>query len=393
MYNRILKRPMFRRGGPSYQSQGTGITSPYDIPRGGYYGGGTIGGGMIHGNPMGNRTGFEAPDFQELPKDYQRPEKEVLAEMETIYETPKGQWLDDVIGSFGAYSTPYKESGEAKTIGEMGSEQASSITAIRKERKDKQDLAKLTGLEGELADITTAEAQANKVSIVELEAKLGKESALAVQGLQNSGAIDVAKIQFDPARTATGLKIKELRGMLEKGIIEEGEFTSRLKDILSGTSTGKDVNAIAAALITSGQAGPEDAAKQALKIYLIIQAGISMKKGGRVGYQMGTPNTGAMPNQGSPNIMAQATTDTEVEDAYGVSVDQATEGQQASVQMPYQEFRTSIPAEVSDEIVQLIYYNQDAFADFAQITTQADVYAFNNKYGVSLVLPMDTETT
>ena len=52
-----------------------------------------------------------------------------------------------------------------------------------------------------------------------------------------------------------------------------------------------------------------------------------------------------------------------------------------------------MPAEVDDEIVQLIYFNEDAFADFAQITSQADVYAFNNKWGVSLVLPMDTETT
>ena len=33
MYNRILKRPMFKRGGSSFQSQGTGITSPYDTPR------------------------------------------------------------------------------------------------------------------------------------------------------------------------------------------------------------------------------------------------------------------------------------------------------------------------------------------------------------------------
>jgi Ni,Fe-hydrogenase III component G len=69
------------------------------------------------------------------------------------------------------------------------------------------------------------------------------------------------------------------------------------------------------------------------------------------------------------------------------------EGPKPTVQMPYQEFRAAIPAEVSDEIVQLIYYNEDAFADFSQITSQADVYAFNNKYGVSLVLPMDTETT
>ena len=33
MYNRILKRPMFKRGGSSYEAQGTGITSPYDRPR------------------------------------------------------------------------------------------------------------------------------------------------------------------------------------------------------------------------------------------------------------------------------------------------------------------------------------------------------------------------
>jgi hypothetical protein len=61
--------------------------------------------------------------------------------------------------------------------------------------------------------------------------------------------------------------------------------------------------------------------------------------------------------------------------------------------MPYEQFRAKMPAEVDDEIVQLIYFNEDAFADFAQITSQADVYAFNNKWGVSLVLPMDTETT
>ena len=117
------------------------------------------------------------------------------------------------------------------------------------------------------------------------------------------------------------------------------------------------------------------------------QEGLGLKRGGRVGYQLGTPNTGAMPIQAS----ATETIDTPTEDI--TATETVTEGQQASVQMPYQEFRAALPAEVSDEIVQLIYYNQDAFADFAQITTQADVYAFNNKYGVSLVLPMDTETT
>jgi len=194
---------------------------------------------------------------------------------------------------------------------------------------------------------------------------IGQEQAMAIQKLKNEGAINVAEIANDPARTATGLKIKELQGLFPDG---GAEYERRLKDVIAGTSTEDDLAKIAAALITAGQ-DPEEAAKMAIKIYLSIQAGIGMRQGGRAGYQLGNSVMGAMPMQAS-----------------------ATEGQ-PSVQIPYQEFRAAIPAEVSDEIVQLIYYNQDAFADFAQITTQADIYAFNNKYGVSLVLPMDTKTT
>ena len=41
----------------------------------------------------------------------------------------------------------------------------------------------------------------------------------------------------------------------------------------------------------------------------------------------------------------------------------------------------------------IIYYNPSAFSDFANIETQEDVYSFNSKYDVSLVLPFNTETT
>ena len=126
---------------------------------------------------------------------------------------------------------------------------------------------------------------------------------------------------------------------------------------------------------------PKTAAADAIRIYLQIQGvlGVDLKAtGGRAGYQMGTSSTGAMP------VQTAEVTET---------VEEVKEPNEASVPMSYQDFRAKIPAEVSDEIVQLIYYNQNAFADFAQITTQADVYAFNNKYGVSLVLPMQTEMT
>ena len=66
MYNRILNRPMFKRGGDVIDSQGSGITSGLDTPRSNYLGGGTIGGGTIHGNPIGNRTGFDEPSL--LPR-------------------------------------------------------------------------------------------------------------------------------------------------------------------------------------------------------------------------------------------------------------------------------------------------------------------------------------
>jgi len=56
--SRILRRPMFRGGGP-VDSYGTGIAAPL-VP--GYQGGGQIGGGEIYGIPMADgRYGFKKP--------------------------------------------------------------------------------------------------------------------------------------------------------------------------------------------------------------------------------------------------------------------------------------------------------------------------------------------
>jgi hypothetical protein len=375
MYNKILKRPMFMRGGMGYSAQGTGITSGMDTPRPRYYGGGTIGGGTIMGNMMGNRTGFKSPnitDVVETSSYFDDKRGEISAGEQEIVKTPEGQNMYDVISSFGAYANMKNPDGSYKTTGEAGFEQAESIAKIRKDRKDLQDAAKLKELEDKRASINKQEQQVFDLDKLDIEQK----NKVAIQELQNSGAIDIAKIQFDPARTATGLKIKELKALYPNG---GQEYETRLKDILAGTSTQKDIASITAALIAGG-GDPATAAADAIRIFLQIQEalGVKMKDGGRAGYQMGTPSTGAMP----------VATDTVME-----TETVTEEPQKASVPIPYSEFRAKIPAEVTDEIVQLIYYNENAFADFAQITTQADVYAFNNKYGVSLVLPMQTEMT
>ena len=368
------------RGGMGYSAQGTGITSGMDTPRPRYYGGGTIGGGTIMGNMMGNRTGFAAPEnLEEVIKTssyFDDKRGEISEGEQKIVETPKGQNMYDVISSFGTYANMRNPDGSYKTTGEAGFEQAESIAKIRKDRKDLQDAAKLKDIEERKERLKTEDQRVFDLDKLGIEQK----NKIAIQELQNSGAIDVAKIQFDPARTATGLKIKELKGLLESEEISESEYNTRLKDILSGTSTQNDLAKITAALI-SGGGDPKTAAADAIRIYLQIQGvlGVDLKaSGGRVGYQMGTSSTGAMP------VQTAEVTET---------VEEVKEPNEPSVPLPYSEFRAKIPAEVSDEIVQLIYYNQNAFADFAQITTQADVYAFNNKYGVSLVLPMQTEMT
>ncbi len=364
------------RGGMGYSAQGTGITSGMDTPRPRYYGGGTIGGGTIMGNMMGNRTGFQSPnitDVVETSSYFDDKRGEISAGEQEIVKTPEGQNMYDVISSFGAYANMKNPDGSYKTTGEAGFEQAENIAKIRKERKDLQDAAKLKELEDKRASINKQEQQVFDLDKLGIE----QEGKIALQELQNSGAIDIAKIQFDPARTATGLKIKELKKLYPDG---GPEYETRLKDILAGTSTQKDIANITAALIAGG-GDPATAAADAIRIFLQIQGalGVDLKAdGGRAGYQMGTPATGAMP-VATETVMEEQTV--------------AEEPQQASVPIPYSEFRAKIPAEVTDEIVQLIYYNQNAFADFAQITTQADVYAFNNKYGVSLVLPMQTEMT
>jgi hypothetical protein len=139
---------------------------------------------------------------------------------------------------------------------------------------------------------------------------------------------------------------------------------------------------------------PEKAAQQAASIvgniYIMIGMGETFAKGGRVGLQQSYPGTAGEAQQASFTQTEDVTTPNQ--DIQISETEMVTEGQRPVVQMPYEEFRAAFPAEVTDEVVQLIYYNEDAFSDFSDISTQADVYAFNNKYGVTLVLPMDTET-
>ena len=73
-------------------------------------------------------------------------------------------------------------------------------------------------------------------------------------------------------------------------------------------------------------------------------------------------------------------------------IETMTPGPQApSVANPisYDQLRARLPKEITDDIVQLMANSAEALEDFASISTQQDVDQFNKKYNVNLVLPAE----
>ena len=364
MYNRILNRPMFKLGGKTDDAQGTGITSGLDTPRNNYAGGGTIGGGMIHGNPMGNRTGFEKPSLSE-----QFSEIDV-----SVPESTRKRAFWSGIGE--GFSN-------ARTLGEALSGAVKGQSAILGPAEAK---AAERGFELQKEGIT---GEFEKGTLIKLEE------------LRNENRIEVQQIANKATATAQKLEAVKAKYRLSDGTLDESnpQYRAEVEIITSGFNLQKEALVIASKILANPQSFVDVTDKQAVNDFvngvkaLILSLSDEMKsshaKGGRIGYQFGTTNQGVQPVQASLNVDETIKTPqgTVQED---VSVQEQT---QSSIGIPYQEFRAKMPAEVDDEIVQLIYYNEDAFADFAQIKSQAEVYEFNNKWGVSLVLPMDTETT
>ena len=363
MYNRILNRPMFKRGGDVIDSQGTGITSGLDTPRKNYVGGGrTIGGGAFTGTPLANRTGFA-----EIKENIYEG-----IDVSVSQSTRDRAFWSGVGAGFGDPSS--------KTLGEM--------------------LWKSRAAQDQIIGPAEASAAQRKFELGKggIEKEFDRETALFVTKEENKAKIEAAKIAAESTATAQRIKLLNQKFMKDDGNIDTSnpDYISQRDTIINNFNKLEAVSELARALIAANVATDSaDALAKALQIVMGAELALTPEKkaqGGRIGYQMGTTNQGVQPVQ---PMQASLNVDETIKTPGGtmqedVSVQEQT---QSSIGIPYQDFRAKMPPEVDDEIVQLIYYNEDAFADFAQITSQADVYAFNNKWGVSLVLPMDTETT
>ena len=119
---------MFKRGGSSFQAQGTGITSPYDTPRKRYQ--------------LGSWGEWEQKT-RDVTKD------------------PRGDWSYAAQG-FSSLGNPYKESGGAKTIGEMLWEGAQGVRGSKEKARELEQKGELAILESQGGRMLTDEERAWK---------------------------------------------------------------------------------------------------------------------------------------------------------------------------------------------------------------------------------------
>jgi hypothetical protein len=114
-----------------------------------------------------------------------------------------------------------------------------------------------------------------------------------------------------------------------------------------------------------------------------------LASGGRVGFQQGTPNPMVMPQPKPQEAVQDRQLDTLMDAA--PALEDPNEAKSMGEKDMYNALRRRLPKEISDDVVRLIAYNQEAFADFANISDQSDVESFNQKYNVELVLPVGNQ--
>ena len=386
MNYKVMKRPMFKMGGKA-NSQGTGITSGLDEKVNM-----AIGGGVIKGQNMGAREGFQEPqpDFSSMDiKDLMDYRTQNIDKQMSGLDSMKDIIRLQALGNLATNVLPNIESGGFTAVTDFLKDPMTTQTAIQG----------LTGLKK--VDLKGKELQANKLDKI-----LGDKI--------NLKKIDQADRKLDIAeknalvKTATQIKFEA--GVKARSILSDAGVDSpnmldpmlqkeyfSLSALAGDTLSVADAKKLAINAVLRQQEennarraeemlGPKDFTEEEFQSkvdFLTGQflLGFSFKQnnaeGGRVDRAMGTPMMGEQPmNQGMG--MAQTTKQ---------DVAMETQGQGNNV---YAMLRARLPQEVSDEVVKLIAYNKEAFADFASIKNQEDVSSFNEKYGVQLVIDVAT---
>ncbi len=332
MNYKVMKRPMFKMGGPT--SGGTGITSGLETPRQNF------------------NIGTYKEAVQAIPESFTKMrtglenQKSAIGPM-ALYQALSGGALEGVT-NFGDLAMAFGNPAVLESIaGGMAAqnkldtqidslnlkEATTMATLLKKKDPNKtydfaERLKAADGFELQIKNYVTKQTEGLKGDV--LNKKL-------------------EELQLDPF--IQNLE-KKIDFVLREMSLDEYLFQSRLK--AQEMDTLFDIN---------------EATKE---YYEIKNRGKYFAEGGRINKQMGG---GFNMAQEQPMQAAQ-------------TMAPGPEMMQPQGQDPFTILRSRLPKEISDEVVSLIAYNKKAFADFANIQDQDDVDLFNQKYNVQLVVDL-----
>jgi hypothetical protein len=397
--NRTLRRPMFRMGGST-----EGITSGLDAPnvdvRQNYERAGKV--VPFVKNPFEENRAASMPSLKtDTPPDELESRYSRAMEFIKSKQTPRSSDLNDFLINLGLNLVSQPSTGNI--FGDIG-QSARAPYARFAERKStaRQEQDKLSqALIGDImdqmstekkadvlakADIEAAEIAARaKIREAEIEAGAGQDqfafekqqqayNKLITQQRELENQKD-ALIKQKPTPEQISDPVNEFAGTMDTSqldtqiavIDKKLEDNAKLQALYSDSEEDETRKALLKA-IGNGQYSFED-------LIVYDQTGAlptedsAFATGGRVGLQ-----EGGQPMQASMN-MDQAP-------AAGMTAD--------SVQkLSFEELRSRLPNSITDDIVTLIANSEQALVDFANIQTQQDVNAFNQKYEVSLQMPAE----
>ena len=385
MMNRILKRPMFRRGG----SAGTGITSGLDTPKR----------GLVDGPGMYSQPASDDP-YDRALKTTERFEGDIdrfvsrqpalgpgtlpgfltSFGLDLASRTPTGKGFSGLLATAaGAAKGPFETFQAAQlTRGAEKSDLKRDIftSALASEYDLEKERIEQAG-EGTTDDRKTPEVEREIIktaqqNIFTAEDILTKPDATDQEKLDAQRTI---QINQNVLQKELGIPVEYQAILTNETLFNENQDAYVLsynqaqrikqKEAIDQGKTPEEALA-EFPLMKAGTA-------QAIN-YTIQQLNERFKfrttraDGGRIGYSMGSEEA-----VGSEPLMKELV---------------ETEKDTGSVQdLSFTELRARLPNEISNDIVQLLATSKKALLDFANIQTTEDISNFNKLYDVNLTLP------
>ena len=353
--SRILSRPMFRKGGSADEGITSGLRQGYAEP-------GTVQQNDVsrtdirNASPeqlleMAKKYGYQAPPM--APDNSMRDFK-IDFGLDLISRSPGGN-IFQTAGA--AAKEPFSRFQASRAAYNKGIQDRS----INKYNSESDMFKTLLGVQG---DILGSEGGAKSYRDLEIAKQLEQiiPKIYEIQGkVDNGTATDDDLVQLDILKT-------QKNNYTKSNPVTEGAIELFIK-----SSQGQTLFAsITEELFDSNPTGYESENDPQLYIDAIEKVKTILGQfsgGGRAGYANG-------------EMVEEQITETE-------TMEPGPMGDASNNLISYDQLRARLPAEITDDIVELMTNSAEALEDFAMISTQADVDQFNRKYSVNLVLPAE----